>query len=225
MLRLVRQIHSCSGRGELLGHFIRSLAIIGALILVHSHPLSALQDEQQTKAAQTAVVEPEAAAAQTDAVAEAADSSGSEDLDVQVEVVPSDQKGDSKLLVQLDGDHTGTAVEGGSPAVSDLPPGRHTARLILLDGKRHGARGGHTTVHFRVHATPAAEASNSAAPQLRGAAPAAPPIPEELRDTPDPSINLKGSPLPVIAFIGFLLLISGFLPTIRARKVTRIVHP
>jgi hypothetical protein len=225
MLRMIRQLHSCSGTREVLGHFIRSLAIIGALVFVQSHPLLALQAQEQTPAGETVTVDAAGVSAPSMAADAPAELSASEDLDVQVEVVPADQKGDSKLLVQLDGDHTGMAVAGGNPTVSNLPPGVHTARLILMDGKQHPVQGGSTTVHFRVHAAPANGASKSGPEELRGAAPAPPPTPDELRDTPDPNFSLKSSPLPLIALIGFLLLIGGFLPSTRTRKVTRIVHP
>ena len=76
---------------------------------------------------------------------------------------------------------------------------------------------------------PALAAANTHAamkPVISGAqlpAPAAP-IPPELRNQGDTDLPIKGSPLLLISLIGFGLLISGVVPAMRARKITR-THP
>ena len=50
-------------------------------------------------------------------------------------------------------------------------------------------------------------------------APAAP-IPPELRNEGDPDLPVKGSPLPLVSLIGFVLLISGVVPAMRNRRIT-----
>ena len=70
-------------------------------------------------------------------------------------------------------------------------------------------------------AIPGAITHAAAAPVASGAqlpAPAAP-IPPELRSQGDPDLPVKGGPLPLVALIGFGLLISGILPAMRARKI------
>jgi hypothetical protein len=212
-----------------LGVTLRSAVVIGALLLVQSHSIA--QPDAQAVVSQSTVqsaapdAPPAAAAAQAAEPAVTAAAENPEDVNVELEVVPAALDADSKVVVQLD--NSEKPVPPSDATVSNLSPGLHTAKVIVLDGKDRPVHGGIATVHFRLHAKPGAgTVARVRGDEVKGAAPAPPEIPDELRDDADPHFSLRGSPLPLISLVGFALLIGGFLPPARARRAsTRIVHP
>jgi hypothetical protein len=200
-------------RREHLIHTWKIFALIAALILLQSYPLSSVQAQ---------VAPSEISGAPSPSLPEA--SQASKDVDLRFELVPPALSGEPNLLVQLDG---GNSSSGGDSDTifAGLLPGLHTARVILMDANDQPLQGGIALVHFRVHAARAAEGSTEAATPLprdaRGAEPGPPPIPPELRSEGDPGPPMKGSPLLLVSLIGFALLIGGIM---RPRKVTT-AHP
>lgn len=231
MLRLVRHIHSCSGGSRpYLHHAVRVAALLAALVLVHTNS-AALQSaaEQPTPIQADSTAMP---AQSSSSQARATDAEMTSDVDLQVEVVPAAANGEPTVTVQVDGKPVSTTVPVAKASTSSDPrtSSAQLAPVAVMEANDQPVHSGIATVHFRVHATSGHPLKPSPLPprELRGAAPAPPPVPDELRDTPDPSFSLKGSPLPILALIGFLLLVGGFLPPMRARKPTartRIAHP
>jgi len=126
------------------------------------------------------------------------------------------------FLIQLDSADPIDTSET-SYTFPDLQPGLHTLRVTLVDANRTPVQGGAASVQFTVPAaTPPAHTKGSSAvaplivSNLRGAPPAAP-IPPELHEG-DPSFPLAGSPLPLISLIGFGLLLTGAVKSMRVRK-------
>lgn len=210
---------------------VKIFALITALFLIASQPLSALPGaDSQSEAISGAPLSSTTATRSSGipSVAQQSDAAldPSADVNLQFELLPAALAGESKLMVQLDGEQTGTSLQGGNAdySFSDLRPGMHTARLIMMDARNQPLQGGIATVRFRVNPAATQKPAPTAPQELRGAEPGPPPIPPELRNDGDPGYPMKGSPLPLVSLIGFMLLIGGILPAMRPRKTT-IAHP
>jgi len=143
-------------------------------------------------------------------------------VELRYELARPALSGEPDFLVQLDGADPIDTTET-SYTFPDLQPGLHTLRVTLVDANHTPVQGGTASVQFTVpNPTPPARTKGSSAPSplfvsnLRGAPPAAP-IPPELHEG-DPSFPLAGSPLPLISLIGFGLLLTGAVKSMRARK-------
>ncbi len=135
--------------------------------------------------------------------------------------------GEPSFLVQLDAKDP-INMSDTSYTFSDIQPGNHTIRVTLVDANNMPIEGGTATVQFKVKQPgggpggamqrPTGTPANGslASRSLAGAAPAEP-IPAELRHGGDPNLPLAGSPLPLLALIGFGLLIGGAAQAMRMR--------
>lgn len=137
--------------------------------------------------------------------------------------------GEPNFLVQLDANDP-IGMTDTSYTFSPIQPGNHTIRVTLVDANNMPIEGGTATVHFKVK-QPAAGGGPGGAMQRPSGSPAngslasrsfagpapAEPIPPELRHGGDANLPLAGSPLPLLALIGFGLLIGGAAQAMRMR--------
>ena len=154
---------------------VKNFALITALFLIAIHPLSALSGaDPQSDATVTQWSGTPLIAQRSDA---ALDSPS--DANLQFELLPAALAGESKLMVQLDGEQAGTPLQGGNVDYSfaDLRPGLHTARLMMMDARNQPLQGGIATVRFRVNPAATQKPAPTAPQELRGAEPGPPPIP------------------------------------------------
>jgi hypothetical protein len=149
---------------------------------------------------------------------------------LQYELAQPSLTGEPNFLVQLDSaDPFNTSDTDYT--FSDLQPGTHTIRVTLVDANNVPVQGGAATVQFKVSSQqpPKGDAPRGAmlrrtplagqdidGQNLAGADPTLP-LPPELRNEGDPKLPLAGSPLPMLALIGFGLLIGGAAQAMRMR--------
>jgi len=130
--------------------------------------------------------------------------------------------GEPIFLVQLDSNDP-ISTSDTDYTFADLPPGSHTVRVTLVDANNSPIEGATATVQFSVPSVLPTHVKGSSGGFQRGhanivgAAPSAP-IPPELRDAGDITFPLKGSPLPLLSLIGFILLIAAAVHALRAPK-------
>jgi hypothetical protein len=142
-------------------------------------------------------------------------------VDLRFELLRPASNGEPDFLVQLDSaDPVHTTSAGYT--FSELLPGSHSIQVTLLDTDNSPVQGGSATVQFEVPLAPQPAHNGSRATRqhslqtVAGAAPAAP-IPPELRNDGDINLPMAGSPLPLLALIGFGLLIGGAAQAMRKR--------
>jgi hypothetical protein len=139
---------------------------------------------------------------------------------VRYELIRPALSGAPKFLVQLDAADPVQTTET-SETFSDLQPGTHTVRVTLVDANNSPIQGGSASVQFKITApaTPARDnprgALDTTTEAIAAITPSVP-VPSELLNG-DMNRSTTGSPLPLLALIGFGLLIGGAAHTMRAR--------
>jgi hypothetical protein len=142
-------------------------------------------------------------------------------VNVKYELVRPSLSDEPNFLVQLDAADPVQTSET-SHTFSDVQPGVHTIRVTLVDANNSPVQGGPATVQFKTTTAPplrdgsrgALDDSDAA---LAALTPPSIPIPPELLANGDLNIPLSGSPLPLLALIGFGLLLGGAARTMRTR--------
>ena len=143
-------------------------------------------------------------------------------VNVKYELVQPALSDEPNFLVQLDA-YDPVQTSETSHTFSDLQPGIHTIRVTLVDANNSPVQGGTATVQFKTTtAPPVRDGSRGALDDsdeaLASLTPPSIPIPPELLANGDLNIPLSGSPLPLLALIGFGLLIGGAARNMLARQ-------
>jgi hypothetical protein len=137
-------------------------------------------------------------------------------VNVKYELVRPALSDEPNFLVQLDAADPVQTSET-SHTFSDLQPGVHTIRVTLVDANNSPVQGGAATVQFKTIRDGSRGALDDSGEALAALTPPSIPIPPELLANGDLNIPLSGSPLPLLALIGFGLLIGGAARTMRTR--------